>query len=326
MRKALVTGAAGFIGSTLSEELQGTYGVEVVAVDSFTDYYNVDVKRRHARELHNAGISVIDADLNCVDLDSLLSGVDVVFHLAGQPGVRASWGRTFDGYLSNNVAATQRLLEAVKSTPGISRLVYASSSSIYGDAERYPTVETDLPLPFSPYGVTKLAAEHLMSLYARNFGVPTVSLRYFTVYGPRQRPDMGFTRFLTRAFSDVPIEVFGSGEQVRDFTYVGDIVAANIAAAVQDVTPGSVFNVSGGSSVSVNEVLEVIASVAGRNISVDRVGKVAGDVFQTGGNADLAGQRLNWRPEVDLETGIQRQADWISRNIDAYRQLILPAK
>ena len=226
---ALVTGAAGFIGSHLSERLLDD-GVEVRGVDRFSDYYDVALKRANLALLESRpGFSFTEGDLNELDLAQLLDGVDVVFHLAAQPGVRASWGREFEIYLRDNLLATQRLLEESRSHE-LRRFVFASSSSIYGDAEHFPTKETDAPGPVSPYGVTKLAAEHLGRQYFKGFGVPTVALRYFTIFGPRQRPDMAFNRFISAGLDGEPIAVFGDGLQERDFTYVSDAVAATIAA------------------------------------------------------------------------------------------------
>jgi nucleoside-diphosphate-sugar epimerase len=209
------------------------------------------------------------------------------------------------------VDATQRLLEAVRSVAPDTRFVYASSSSVYGDAESYPTTETMLPRPHSPYGVTKLAGEHLTGLYAANFGLTTTAFRFFTVYGPRQRPDMAFNRFLTAADLGNPISVYGTGEQVRDFTYVGDIVAALIAAAESPTVLPRVMNLSGGSSVSVNEVLATIESIVGRPLQIERFDAVHGDVHRTGGDSTLARETLGWAPQTTLRDGLERQWEWI---------------
>ena len=302
----LITGVAGFVGSALARRLVET-GEHVVGIDCFTDYYDPALKKANLATIPADGLTFVDADLTTADLDELLAGVRVVFHEAGQPGVRKSWGQDFGSYVDANVLATQRLLEAAKRAPDLQRLVYASSSSVYGNATSYPTTERDVPRPHSPYGVTKLAAEHLCTLYAENFGVPTVSLRYFTVYGPGQRPDMAFNRFIRAALADEPIRVFGTGEQVRDFTFVEDVVAANLLAAEREVTPGSVFNVSGGSDISVNEVLDVLAEIAGRPLKVEREGTVAGDVQRTGGSAEAIQTALGWRPTVDVPTGLRAQ-------------------
>jgi UDP-glucuronate 4-epimerase len=302
----VVTGVAGFVGSALARRLVAA-GEQVVGVDALTDYYDPAVKKANLATIPSDGLTFVEADLNDLDLDDLLQGATVVFHEAGQPGVRRSWGRDFGTYVDANVSATQRLLEAAGRSPDLRRLVYASSSSVYGNAAVYPTTEEDVPRPLSPYGVTKLAGEHLCTLYAENFGLPTVSLRYFTVYGPGQRPDMAFHRFICSALADEPIEVYGSGEQIRDFTYVDDVVEANLRAADADVAPGSVFNVSGGTSISVNEVLGVLADIAGRPVRVERTGAVAGDVQRTGGSADKARELLGWRPTFDIASGLRAQ-------------------
>ena len=307
--KALVTGAAGFVGSSISARLLAE-GWDVVGVDAMTDYYEVDRKEENLARL-GQGFDLVRAPLAEVDLDALLAGVDVVFHQAGQPGVRSSWGQDFATYLEANVAATQALLEAVRRAPHVSRVVYASSSSVYGDAERFPTSELDRPAPISPYGVTKLAAEHLCSLYASQFGLPTVSLRYFTVFGPRQRPDMAFTRFLTAAATGREITLFGTGEQVRDFTFVDDVVEANVLAATADLKPGTVLNIAGGTHVSVNEVLEEVAGLAGGPLDIRRVARSDGDVMRTGGDATRAAELLGWRPRVGIVEGLARQWEWV---------------
>lgn len=307
--RTLVTGAAGFVGSHLSKRLRSE-GHEVIGLDSFTDYYDVKLKRLNAEQIASLGVRLIEGDLNTIDLNGILDGIDVVFHLAGQPGVRSSWGSEFSAYTYSNIAATQRLLEASRGNPSLRRLVYASSSSIYGNAERYPTSEGDRPQPLSPYGVTKLAAEHLCSLYAASFGVPTVSLRYFTVYGPGQRPDMAFTRFAKAAANGGEIVVYGNGEQVRDFTYVGDVVEANLLAATRDVSAGCILNVAGGSHVTVNEVIQIFEELSESTLSVKYVEAIAGDVRQTGGDTSAIRSVLGWKPAVTLRDGIANQFRW----------------
>lgn len=307
--RVLVTGAAGFVGSHLTKRLRDD-SHDVIGLDSFTDYYDVTLKRANADAAIQAGVTFVEGDLNVVDLDAILDGVEAVFHLAGQPGVRSSWGEDFSTYTHCNIDATQRLLEASRRRPTLRRLVYASSSSVYGNAERYPTSERDRPQPISPYGVTKLAAEHLCSLYATCFGVPTVSLRYFTVYGPGQRPDMAFTRFADAVVRGDRITVYGSGEQTRDFTFVEDVVEANLLAATRDVPAGTVMNVAGGSHTSVNEVLQIFEELAGSQLSVARVEAVAGDARQTGGDTSAIRSLLGWQPSVSLREGIARQFRW----------------
>jgi len=268
--RALVTGCAGFIGSHLTEALLAR-GHDVTGVDCLTDYYDVAVKRRNltgARQ--HAGFSFVEADLEEADLAALLDGADVVFHLAGQPGVRLSWSAGFGAYVSRNVVVTQRLLEAAMRTPP-QRIVFSSSSSVYGNAASYPTTESTLPAPHSPYGVTKLAAEQMCNLYAANWGLSTVSLRYFTVYGPRQRPDMGLHKFIEATRAGAPVTVYGDGKQIRDFTFVADVVNANLAAAQADVAPGTVVNIAGGRPVTVNELLATLGEALGREVEITRL-------------------------------------------------------
>jgi nucleoside-diphosphate-sugar epimerase len=303
---SIVTGCAGFIGSHLSEALLAD-GHTVRGIDVFTPYYDPAVKRANiAAACAHERFELVEADLRSTDVVGVLDGADVVFHLAAQPGVRVSWSDGFATYVDHNVLATQRLLEALRVMP-IERLVYASSSSVYGNAARYPTTESDLPRPHSPYGVTKLAAEHLCSLYAENYGVPSVSLRYFTVYGPRQRPDMGFARFIDAARSGRPLPIYGDGQQVRDFTYVSDVVAANIAAATAAIDAGSVFNIAGGSETTVNALVALIGELLGRDVAVEYLPTQPGDVRRTGGAIDCAAQALGWRPAVSLHDGLTAQ-------------------
>src|SRR4051812_9065126 len=244
--KALVTGVAGFIGSTLAERLVGD-GADVIGIDCFTDYYPRDVKERNLAALRSKrGFRFVEARIQDVNLAELLSDRTHVFHLAAQAGVRKSWGKDFAIYTSNNIEATQVLLEAANGAPALERFVYSSSSSVYGDLVAMPMREDAVPQPVSPYGVSKLAAEQLCYLYFANFGVPAVSLRYFTVYGPRQRPDMGFHKFLRATLRNEPITLYGDGEQTRDFTFVADAVEANVAAARRGVA-GHVYNIGGGS-------------------------------------------------------------------------------
>lgn len=304
----LLTGAAGFIGSHLAEALVAD-GVRVRGVDVFTDYYPRERKLANLAGLAGeAGFTLIEADVATTELAPMLEGCDAVVHLAAQPGVRASWGTTFDRYLRDNITATQRLLEAVSERPV--QFVHASSSSVYGDAERLPTVEdATVPLPVSPYGVTKLAAEGLGRLYARERGVPAVALRYFTVYGPRQRPDMAFTRFLRAAVRDEPITVYGDGEQSRDFTYVADAVAATYRAAHAG-RAGRVYNVGGGQRASVNEVVELIGELNGQPLRIERRERQAGDARHTGADTSRAREDLGWSPTTGLRDGLARQLEW----------------
>jgi nucleoside-diphosphate-sugar epimerase len=311
--QCLVTGVAGFIGSHVAEALL-LQGNSVAGVDAFTDYYPRSIKEQNLARLRTfSGFRKIEADLRTADLTAMLSGTTVVLHHAGQPGVRGSWGDQFMDYVGHNIVATQRLLEAARRTD-VRRFVYASSSSVYGNAAEFPTTETTLPRPFSPYGVTKLAAEHLCSLYAENWGLHTVALRYFTVYGPRQRPDMAFSRFISAALSGRQIELYGSGEQRRDFTYVGDVVRANVLAAQRSVPPGSVLNIAGGSYATVNMVFDQVANLLGRKLNIRHAGPQAGDVEETRADCGLAQLLLGWTPTVQLAEGLASQVRWQSRS------------
>jgi UDP-glucose 4-epimerase len=309
--KALVTGAAGFIGSHLSAALLES-GATVTGIDCFTDYYPRPLKEANLATVKDRpGFTFVEAALQDIDLKPLVAGATHVFHLAAQAGVRKSWGRDFDVYTRNNIEATQRLLEAMVGMP-IQKYVYASSSSVYGDHVPLPMREDTYLQPLSPYGVSKLAAEHLGQLYWANHGVPAVSLRYFTVYGPRQRPDMGFHRFLTAVRDGKPITVYGDGEQTRDFTFVGDIVAANMAAAERG-TPGSVYNIGGGSRVTLNHVLELIGRVTGKQVAIQREPDQKGDMRHTYADTSAARRDLGFNPKVTLENGLDQQYRWLTK-------------
>jgi UDP-glucose 4-epimerase len=308
--KALVTGAAGFIGSTLADQLIAQ-GADVVGLDCFTDYYPRAVKERNLAGLRgHARFRFVEARIQDADLGALLADRTHVFHLAAQAGVRKSWGRDFAVYTVNNIEATQVLLEAVRTVPAIERLVYASSSSVYGDDVPMPMREDAMVRPLSPYGVSKLAAEHLCTLYHTNYGVPAVSLRYFTVYGPRQRPDMGFHKFLRATILGEPLTLFGDGGQTRDFTFVADAVAATIAAATRGV-PGRVYNIGGGSRVSITEVLEMIGRVAGRRPVIQGDSAQKGDMRHTYADTGLARKDLGFAPAVGLEAGLAAEHQWL---------------
>ncbi|MFP5578655.1 MAG: NAD-dependent epimerase/dehydratase family protein [Acidimicrobiia bacterium] len=305
----LVTGAAGFIGSHLAEALVD-HGHEVVGVDAFTPYYDRAEKEGNlSRVLADDRFRFVEADLRDADLEPLLEDVDVVYHQAAQPGVRLSWSDGFATYDSCNVLATQRLLEAARHA-GVDRVVYASSSSVYGNADAYPVSETDLPRPHSPYGVTKLAGEHLCGLYAANHGLSTVSLRYFTVYGPRQRPDMAFHRLIEGALDQTPFPLYGDGSHVRDFTYVGDIVRANVLAGRADAAPGTVVNVCAGGSTVLRDVIDAVSTAVGSRVPVEQHAEQPGDVQRTGGSNDAARRVLGWEPQTALADGIAAQVAW----------------
>jgi UDP-glucose 4-epimerase len=312
MTRSVVTGAAGFVGSHLAERLLDA-GHEVVGVDCFTDYYDRRAKESNvAAARANEAFQLVEGDLCAIDLARLLEGVDFVFHLAGQAGVRPSWGPSFGEYVRHNISATQRLLEAAKDAQ-LRKLVFASSSSVYGNAKELPVNEQALPRPVSPYGVTKLAAEHLCSLYGQLFELPAVSLRLFTVYGPRQRPDMAIRRFLTAALRDEPITIYGDGEQTRDFTFVADVVNAHLLA--MDAPPGDcVYNVCGGSRISINGLLEIIEKTSERKLRIEYAEAARGDAQHTLGNNSRARDALGFVPKVLLAEGVAAEWAWLKED------------
>ncbi|HVB38739.1 MAG TPA: NAD-dependent epimerase/dehydratase family protein [Vicinamibacterales bacterium] len=306
---ALITGVAGFIGSHLAERLLND-GAQVTGLDCFTDYYPRPLKEANLAPLRSRpGFRFVESTIQKAPLAELLAGTTHVFHLAAQAGVRKSWGRDFTVYTVNNIEATQVLLEACTSAH-LERLVYASSSSVYGDNAPLPMRETMHLQPVSPYGVTKLAAELLCYLYYANFGVPAVSLRYFTVYGPRQRPDMAFNRFIRAVLTGRPISLYGDGEQTRDFTFVTDAVAATVAAGARGV-PGHVYNIGGGSRISMNGVLALLGQVTGRPVTVARESTQKGDMRDTYADTSLARAELGFTPSVPLERGLEAEYQWL---------------
>jgi len=309
--KVVVTGAAGFIGSRLVDGLLAD-GHEVVGVDAFVDFYPRAIKEENLRGARDhRGFRLVEGEVQALPLAEVLEGAGQVYHLAAQAGVRSSWGHEFALYTEHNVLATQRLLEAAVEA-GVPRLVYASSSSVYGDTRELPLREDARCRPVSPYGVTKLAAEHLGALYERNHGLPVVSLRYFTVYGPRQRPDMAFHRFLLAARDGQPVHVYGDGKQTRDFTYVDDAVTATRRAG-DSGRPGCVYNIGGGQRVALEEVLRTVEQVAGRPLQILREEAQKGDMRDTFADTTAARRDLDFRPTVTLPEGLAREWDWIRR-------------
>jgi len=304
----LVTGAAGFIGSHLAATLAAE-GHDVVGLDSFNDYYDPARKRANAE-----GLGVVEADLLDADLEVFLGDVDGIFHLAGQPGVRASFGPGFELYVARNVHASGRLFEAAARRGA--RVVYASSSSIYGDAETYPTSEDVVPRPIAPYGVTKLCVEHLAFAHARSTGLDAVGLRYFTVYGPRQRPDMAFTPMLEALAAGTPFRLFGDGSVSRSFTYVADAVEATIAAMERGRT-GEIYNVGGGEEASMGEAIALAERIAGRELAIERHGAAVGDVRRTRADVTKAGAELGWAPTTGLADGLPAQWEWVAARVAA---------
>ncbi|MBV9803792.1 MAG: NAD-dependent epimerase/dehydratase family protein [Solirubrobacterales bacterium] len=308
MSSYLVTGAAGFIGSHLCAELQ-EQGARVRGIDAFTDYYARNLKEENLACARDGGqLEFVEDDLASADLDSVLDGVDGVFHLAAQPGVRASWGREFEIYLRDNLLVTQRIFQACASR-GI-RVVYASSSSIYGDAETYPTTEDVVPRPISPYGITKLGCEHLARSFGRAAGVDAVGLRYFTVFGPRQRPDMAFTRLARAAVLGETFSLLGDGRQSRDFTFVMDAVSATIGA-MRHGRAGVNYNVGGGAETSLREVIELLEDLSGHQITIRWQERVAGDVFRTASDTTAIRRDVGWTPTTSIRAGLAAQLHWI---------------
>ena len=308
--RCLVTGCAGFIGSHLTERLLRKR-CKVIGIDCFTDYYPRPVKEKNIQAaLNNENFAFIEKDIAQMNK---FPEVDYVFHQAAQAGVRASWGRSFEIYTRNNILATQKMLEYYKDID-IKKFVFASSSSVYGDADELPIREETPKKPISPYGVTKLAAENLCNLYYINYGVPTVSLRYFTVYGPRQRPDMAINKFVHAVLNDKKIEIYGDGTQTRDFTYMSDIIQANLLAAESKVK-GEVFNIGGGSRISVNDLIEVIESIVGKKAEIKYSRRQKGDAQHTYADISKAKKMLGYKPEVYIDMGIRKYVNYLCSNV-----------
>ena len=314
----MVTGCAGFIGSHLCERLLND-GYSVIGVDAFIEYYPREIKERNMAAFRQRdGFVFVEGELGALDLSSLLVGVGYVFHQAGMPGVRASWGQRFRMYTELNILATQQLLEACLACSTLQRIVVASSSSVYGDSQALPLRESSTPAPVSPYGLSKLASELLARLYAANYGLPTVSLRYFTAYGPRQRPDMAFHKFLRAIYAGEPIPIYGDGEQTRDFTYVSDIVDANLLA-MRGGKPGDYYNIGGGSRVTVNQCIEALGRVTGREPRIERLPSQPGDVRHTWADISAARERLGYGPRVGLEEGLSAENSWYRTAVLGHR-------
>ncbi|MCJ7679967.1 MAG: NAD-dependent epimerase/dehydratase family protein [Candidatus Aminicenantes bacterium] len=306
---SLVTGTAGFIGSHLAAALLQK-GHTVRGLDCFNDYYSRPIKERNISPLlKHPGFQFFESDILRTDLMALLKDTDAVFHLAAQAGVRSSWGRSFGVYTSNNIDATQKLLEAAKAT-SIKKFIYASSSSVYGVCPDLPWTEASPLYPHSPYGVSKLAAEHLCSLYFRNYGVPTVSLRFFTVYGPGQRPDMAFHKFFKAILKNKPIPVFGDGSQTRDFTYIDDIVNGSMAALEQG-RPGEIFNLGGGNRKTLKDLFPILESVSGRKVLISLESEQKGDVPDTYADIQKARRELDFNPSTPIAAGLEEEWKWI---------------
>jgi len=305
----LVTGAAGFIGSHMCRRLLKER-FSVIGIDSFTNFYPKWVKEKNIQPfLNDKKFEFIVGDINALNLKNLLQKTDCVFHIAAQAGVRSSWGQEFSAYTKNNIEATQKLLEESKEAQ-IKKFIYASSSSVYGFCPDLPTSE-DSPLhPYSPYGVTKLAGENLCFLYFKNYGVPCISLRFFTVYGPGQRPDMAFHRFFRAAFENRPISVYGNGEQTRDFTYIDDIIEANFASIRLGKT-GETYNIGGGNRKKLKDIFPIFEEICQKKVQINWQEKQWGDVLHTFASIEKAKQDLNYTPKFKLYNGLQEEWNWI---------------
>jgi UDP-glucuronate 4-epimerase len=310
--RALVTGCAGFIGSHLTEALLDA-GHSVVGIDCFNDNYGRAQKLANLRQVREwRSFEFVPIDLSRGDLDEFVGAAEAIFHLAAEPGVRSSWGSRYERYVQNNIVATQHILRAARAHPDV-RIVVASSSSVYGSATPGEPSSEDSPTrPISPYGQTKLGAEQLCGLHRAEFGMDIVCLRYFTVFGPRQRPDMAFHRFLRAALRGEPIEVFGDGSQTRDFTYVGDVVAATLAAAATPRLPAEALNIGGGSPSSLRAALELVEELTGRSLEIRYAAREHGDARDTAADTTLARRLLGFAPRTGLAQGLQAELEWIA--------------
>jgi UDP-glucose 4-epimerase len=312
--RVIVTGAAGFIGSTLSERLieQGFY---VIGIDSLNSNYSVKIKNNNLTGLlNNKNFEFVNSNIIDIDFSNKYGDIEAVFHQAATAGVRTSWGSNFKEYTNNNILATQHLLESFKDSK-LKKFIFASSSSVYGNSDKLPLRISTLTRPVSPYGVTKLAAENLVNSYYENYGLPTVSLRYFTVYGPRQRPDMAFHIFLRSAITNNQIEIYGNGEQVRDFTYIDDVVNANMLSLQLGVS-GNIYNIGGGSNISINETLRLIESITNKSLRINYKDTQKGDVRQTQADISESKMQLKYEPGYDIKRGLENEYAWIYKNIN----------
>lgn len=307
--KVLVTGCAGFIGSHLCETLLDR-GDDVIGVDCFTDYYPRSMKESNLSHFRDRdGFRFVEGNLASLDLKPLFEDRTIIYHLAAQAGVRASWGTEFEAYVTHNIRATQNILESLKDR-GDKRLVFASSSSVYGKTQVLPTPEDVILAPNSPYGATKVTGEHLCALYRENWGVNYAALRYFTVYGPRQRPDMGFHKFIRAILEDRPMDIFGDGSQSRDCTYVADIVEATVQAG-DTRTPSQVFNVGGGSRRPLHDILEILQDVLGKRAQINYTSVERGDVPHTHADISRSASEFGYNPRTSVEDGLEREARWL---------------
>ena len=321
MKTALITGVAGFIGSSLAEKLLKD-NFKVIGIDSFTNYYSPHIKEKNIENcLKHSNFSLIRQDLDTLDLSTMFENAEYIFHLSAQPGARASWGKEFTTYVKNNISVTQKILESLKNNTTLKKFVFGSSSSVYGNQSSIMNEETSLTRPVSPYGVTKLASENLVNLYFKNYEIPTISLRYFTVYGPKQRPDMAFTRFFHSIIKDKKLIIFGNGEQTRDFTYVDDIVKATINAATSD-SVGEILNVGGGSVFSLSQIIEFMKEITEKEFEIDFSAEQKGDVKHTSADISKAEKLINYKSNTDIKYGLTQQYEYIKTNLNLYDGII----
>ena len=317
MKTAIITGVAGFIGSSLAEKLLKD-NFKVIGIDSFTNYYSLHIKEKNIENcLKNTNFSLIRQDIDSLDLSAIFENAEYIFHLSAQPGVRASWGKEFTVYVKNNISVTQKILESLKNNTTLKKFIFASSSSVYGNQSTIMNEDTSLTKPVSPYGVTKLAAENLVNLYYKNYEIPTISLRYFTVYGPRQRPDMAFNRFFCSIIKDKKLTIFGNGEQRRDFTYVDDIIDATINAATSD-SVGEILNVGGGSIFSLTQIIEFMKEITEKELEINFEKEQKGDVKYTNADISKAKKLINYKPSTDIKYGLTQQYEYIKTNLNFY--------
>ena len=317
MDTAIITGVAGFIGSHLAERLLKKE-VKVIGIDCYTNYYSKKIKENNIYWcLKDDNFTLIEQDLMSVDLLPLFEKSSHLFHLAAQPGVRASWGETFHAYVKENILVTQRILESAKLCGSFEKIVLASSSSVYGNQPGIMAEEKTILKPLSPYGVTKLASENLGTVYAENFDLPVNSLRFFTVYGPRQRPDMAFSNFIKNGLTGKKISIFGDGTQSRDFTFISDIVDANLLASESDCS-GETFNVGGGHVVTVNQVIDKLQDILSKELDVEYLESQSGDVMHTSADIYKAKNKLQFNPKVRIDEGLEKEFEYVRNNIGLY--------
>ena len=313
MKTALVTGVAGFIGSFLAERLLKD-NFKVIGIDSFTNFYSKKIKLKNIEICKkNKNFSLIQKEIQKIDLIPIFKKVDYLFHMAAQPGVRTSWGKCFENYSINNILVTQKLLEQAKISKSLKKIVIASSSSVYGNQSCKMNESKTKTNPVSPYGVSKLAAEHLVSAYVENFNLPVIMLRYFTVYGPRQRPDMAFMRFVMKSILKKPITIYGNGTQKRNFTYIDDVIDATISSANIDNT-GEIINIGGGEVISISKVISILKNICNYEPKILYKPFSNGDVLRTEADINKAKRLLNFKPKTSLKNGLFLEYEYAKRN------------